>query len=414
MLKHSPYYLTLITVFGPVIKFLFNSLDYIKLIDYVAVIIIVVLLITTTIKKGFIKKISPWLILWFVFLMFHLIYSISFIGQEISLALIGLYSYLIYFLYWYLFFNLYSKQFSYLSYFKFFIYLSVLIAIIAIYQYFVDLSLFGYASSINPVLALGKNFHGEIRVTSIFTSIQVFSCFIALIFIVLIDNLEIFKKYQNRIFLLLILFAGFLSGSKVFLLSILVGFIYYFFIKIKKYKLESFLIVILSLLMIIISYIYVFNSPFKQELVNSQSPIIRTVTPFFDINKFISQETDYETSRINVYNKIIFQNDSLILGHGLGMFNSIANKERPALESYTFQILMEVGLIGFIIFLIVLSIALFSKIYIISHKGLIIIMIILMSINQSFDSIVFFPFYCFIIFPLIFKLKNGVNYNDTY
>jgi hypothetical protein len=364
------------------------------------------MLITIKFKAGSLKF-NKYIFLWLSFLIFHALYSILIVGNSI-VPIIGLYTYFIPFLYWYLYLDVYKDVFSINKYFKFYIFISVLVSAIGVYQYFADMSLWGFASSLDRRFALDAYYkYSVIRISSLFTSTQILSIFILLATILVLENSNKIKKNYLIALILLFLFTAALTGSQIILLGIITYFIYYVVLRNKNFKRKTAPIIIIGLLLVLFTMlIMLMMFDYSGVKIETNSPIIRVFRPILNFDQFIYSESALETSRINVYKRAIMENDSIFLGSGLGTSNSIAVSNRQPLESFLFQVFIETGIIGLLIFLFM-----FKKIYSyqsnqLKNKGFIMVIVVTMLFNQAYNSVVFIPIYAFLIYPMIMHL-NG-------
>lgn len=407
MLKYSPYYLTILIVFGNFIKYFFNKLPYIELIDYIPVIFVVVLLILKIVSvRGGITYQMPfpfWV--WIFFAIAHSLYSIA-LTSSLKIPVFGLYSYVTFLVFWYLYLSSSHKnEFNVVKYINFCTVIFSIVGILGLYQFLFDVSLFGYASSLHSRYDLNLyQMYSVVRITSVFPSVQILSVFLLLSLVVVMENFRVISRKISFITPFIILIAGIFTGSKIFTVGVILYTIYYIIFRINnRNKIFSIMIIIFATL-VLISAQGIFSSL-------DNATIKRTMNPIFDLKGFIHSETSEDSTRMNIYISTLTDNNSLILGNGVGTANSIAVKDRLALESYILQILQELGIIGLIIFMGLLITSYKKSNLLIQHKAVIIIMTFSMIFNQAFVSVVFFPFYCLLVYPLIYSKKRSYMHN---
>lgn len=254
-------------------------------------------------------------------------------GHEILSGII-FYSYNL--IFWFLF-ALISNKNDMHKVVKCYIRISAVVSLLAIVQMFYSPHLWGFTGLIDSNLfnwTKNSNFDSYFsyfRATSIFVSPQQLSAFASLSIIMLsISNNAIGLKlngFERNVFFGLLTIAGFLSGSKLFIIALFISMLITFY----KYK----IVLIYCLLgMVLLSFIETEQFGFLNRMLS--------------LDAMIQQEqTD---SRIDRYLNVITETDPLI-GNGLGT-NSLMRQESGeiSVESFILQLWYEGGIGLFLVF----------------------------------------------------------------
>lgn len=262
-----------------------------------------------------------------------------------------------------------------------------IVALLGLIQYYLSPNLFGIIESdSNNILWALENVNYKLffRATSILGSPQVYGAFISLFIVLFI--LAANKKQKNLsildiLYLLFLFIAGAHSGNKSFFAVLGIYFIYVL------YKKKIFIIsaAILSLAVI-------FASKYKETL-------------FFLQRIFFNEDLiEDETGRIDIWKNALLS--FKFFGDGPGSWsNSSFNRGNDVAESYFLQVLAELGIFAFIIFVLFLAFNLFK----IRNTNLVISFItcmFIMFIVHVFNSPAFILFWGVCLYGTYNNLEN--------
>lgn len=289
-------------------------------------------------KISFNKKPDLIFILLILLILFNSSLLLLFNGINLGTTIKGLVLFIIPTAFWFLFFKT-QPNYDYNQLIIRLRYHVGIIAILGIIQYYISPSLFGLllidSNVSNSILwandSSDKSYMLYFRATSILTSPQVFGAFIALYFIAY-NTIAKTQHIKSVLFSLLLLISGGHSGNKSFFL--LIGL--FFFIKSIRDKAYVRLITFISCTLIIAT-------------ISIDSFIIKRV---FE-NPDVASEEKY--GRLQIWEKIVSDIDFFGKGAGSAISSSFSQTNKVT-ESYFLQILVEFGIIPFLLFIFLLII----------------------------------------------------------
>lgn len=246
-------------------------------------------------------------ILFMLFLIFVNIIK-TMLKSGIKVSIVGSGVYLIIILLWSMVYSKYFYEFNINNYINNIILIAVIVAVFGIYQYFFDASLFGLMSKFRTYYTEDvKKIMDVYRSSSFMSSIQVYSLYMGISLSLLLEKYKTIK--MKNIYFCILLLGGIVSGSKVFVLPILIFVIIKCMALILKnrYKMSNILLGILYLLLIFVLFKFMYI--FAPKVVN------RIFLPFIDNNEFNRQELN----RLGIMSTIFKQDAySIIAGNGYG------------------------------------------------------------------------------------------------
>ncbi|PKL04792.1 MAG: hypothetical protein CVV54_04810 [Synergistetes bacterium HGW-Synergistetes-1] len=318
-------------------------------------------LLIKNVFEGF--KVKCGMLFALVLILLSWIVMSGFMLPSILIPVIGAIDYLMPILFWSFYFSRFKNLFSILEFCRFLIIFGVFMALVGIYQRFIDPTLFGILTIINPYYSKSTLEHVSVfRISSFFSSTQTFSLYLGICVALILElwnNID-FGLLLQLSFLAVLTLGGLLAGGKVFIMLSGMSLIFLSIRKIKKNEFrikKRFLITILFFVIVIFITFILFP-----EFVINIKEAIKTTTYriflfLFDQNTFYNQES----IRIKAM-KQIFASDwqNIIFGHGLGTasysaFNTLSNKyffTRFTSESYILSWWYEMGICGIITFMI--------------------------------------------------------------
>jgi len=335
----------------------------------------------------------------YIFSLFSIFYIQLFFYDLKFSTFQSLLMYIVMILYWSIYFNKYTT-YDFKSLIIKIVPIVYLVGFLGVLQYFFSPTLFGLIDEHHSKgiewansMSFGE-YVSFFRASSILGSPQVYGLFISL-FIILIQILKITTSFIGIAFLL---FAGILSGNKSFLLIIGIYYIYSFLKNNSLLKLKKVLLTVIFLIITI--------------FINIDNNDIGTVNRLFNIDKIVQQEE--KDSRLERYINII-NNNNILIGSGFGTKTDRNDLSLKVAESYIFQILSEVGVIGLIFFLLLIFFSFLQakNQYFKDMRILISSIFISMIIVHAFNSPVFYIFWGVIISSYAQKDRKVIyeNYN---
>ena len=268
----------------------------------------------------------------------------------------------------------------------------LLIAILGICQFYFSPDIWGLINMNGPVdpyvvKASSDTFSNWIfylRATSILASPQVFGLFMVLYSLILYSYVK--KNTLNNILILIYLFSGAHSGNKSFFL-ILILYMMYYFIKSGSMHTKIYICIITIFFLALIIYF---------------SEYVTFLDRIVSVENIVDEEQD---GRLSVYRELL--EDVTFVGTGAGSHMALDGmlSDRPA-ESYFLQILLELGIMPFFLFLSIF----FLNLILNKRKGLNILLVLIalsMIFVHCFNAFIFFLMWaCFYITPLDIENSN--------
>lgn len=408
MIKYSPYFLGIALIFSVVFeKFIFNNVHLLLVCLFVFLLCINCFRSARyiTFRK---KKI---LILVLFGLIVEIIISMI-IFQNLLIPVIGSIVYLFPILFWIFYYYNYMEHFCITQYIKFLVMITFILSCFAFYQRFVDISLFGIVSEIHEAYDIHNAY--EFRVSSLMSSIQVFSFFLLIINVLFLENLQNvdYKNWFKILFIIVYFGAGICTGSKIYLVGIVSYILIKGFeiVKHKKINYKSiflFLSLIVILFVIIVMYIEISN---KIDFVY----LNRLFLIFGDFNQFISEESYRLSKQFQIFSENIV---NIIFGKGIGtssvaatnFLKNITSFKRFTTESYFMTVWYEMGIIQFLLTIILFFQSYRKAKYInnISIKYTLLIIILGCIYSPAFESFQFLPIWGIILYPFFINAAKG-------
>lgn len=264
-----------------------------------------------------------------------------------------------------------------------------IIAVLAIVQYFFSPNLYGFYIADEGMMkwATGSDFErysAYFRASSLLGSPQILGLSMALYLIVFLEYFIKKKNFLDILLIVLYIIAGSLSGSKSFF--VLVGI--YLIVKILMSK--SNLSTKFFFLMLIAITIYVLNY---------YSETLGFLDRITDTQGVMESERRGRWARYS----FVFDNISFI-GEGPGVAQAISGYKRDmnALESYIFQMLYELGIITFLIYIVFICSSIIKS----HHKVMVALIAFSMVYVHAFNSFVFFIFWSLLMISNPFVKTN--------
>ena len=333
---------------------------------------------------------------------------------HIYISIIGSFSYFVFLVFWYLFFQTYKDSFNINDFCKYIIILGTVMAFFGLYQRFIDQSLFGIMTLHNSYFQESTLHMAEVfRISSFCPSTQMFSMFIGICSILLLNmwnNISLFFE-QKVVFFLFMLSAGFMAGGKVYPL-LLISYVLFWFGK-SLLKNELFIINFkyrisrkngMACFLLLGVFIFLLIDKYNVIMPVMYSSVRRIFLFLFDSSQAIQDEN----IRIAIMSKM-FSYDffTIFFGHGLGTSSTAAYSllsnsipfERFTTESWILSIGYEMGVIGFISYLGLF----FVSAYKYSRASLrvscwILALVLSLFCSPAFYGYTMFPFYGVIIY----------------
>jgi hypothetical protein len=347
----------------------------IKYLYVVFMIIGIIGMLISGVEKS--KNIKYLFIYQYVFILYLLFFIQIFVYNNIENSIRSLLVYTFIMIYWTIYFKKYGiVEFRYLM--EKTIPLIYIIAIVGFVQYFYSPNLFGLLDGVSNGIDWAKNvpfteYSLFFRASSLLGSPQVYGLFMVLSIIMILGR---HKKKSSIFGIVFLVFAGVLSGNKLFILILLLYAIYVFInISLKK-----------SLLILVAIF---FSSIFMYNLVlNNTFDNIRVLDRIVSFDEILEQES--EDSRIDRYVKIIL-NSNVVIGDGFGSKTATDENIKVA-ESYFFEIYAEVGIFGLLSFMLFLLISfMYAKTSLFHNIQIFMLLVILsMFVVHAFNSPIFF------------------------
>jgi hypothetical protein len=265
--------------------------------------------------------------------LFFLLSSVDYLYSPF-IGFINIYLYLI--LWFFIFNTKYDFNYIFNNSIKLLLFVGFIMAIGALVQYFISPTLFGmivndiYAQDLSDKLNINK------RAISFISSPQSLSLFLAIVLILGYYNLK--NKITKIITLILILFAGILTFSKVFVLVI----ISYIGVNLLlNISFKNILKIIFFMIILIFTFLNFADSNRAFEIIYILAHLKSHVT-FLVWMDFINYDTSLS---------------QFLFGHGIGLISRASQMIgeyqilNGSAESFLLQLYFEIGLIGLLIFL---------------------------------------------------------------
>ncbi len=361
------------------------------------------------------SKIKCWKVLSLILFILCWIPLSSFILPSAIIPIIGAIDYLLPILFWSLYFSLFIKYFSASGFCKFLIEIGVFMAIFGIYQTFIDPSLFGIMTNINPYFdRLTLENVSVFRISSFYSSTQVYSFYTGMCVALLLElwhNINI--RYSIKWFMLVILLiGGLLAGGKIFILLSGIPLLYLIF---KKIKIGIFRIKIYNLCLVffIVFIVFMFFMLYYSNVIfilNKFMFAINRIFLFLFARDFFIKD---ESARLSIMLQVFsldFRN--VLFGNGLGTasysaFNTLGDKylfTRFTSESYFISWWYEMGIFGAIAF-----VGFFGGILLTAFKKKVMLRITILSLVTcmffvpTFYMVSTFPAWGILLFPYYYS-----------
>lgn len=317
------------------------------------------------------SKIKCWKVLSLILIILCWIPLSSFILPSAIIPIIGAIDYLLPILFWSLYFSIFIKYFNVSGFCWFLIEIGVFMSIFGIYQIFIDPSLFGIMTNINPYFDKSTLENVSVfRISSFFPSTQVYSFYTGMCVALLLELWHLINiRYLFKWFMLVILvIGGLLAGGKIFILISGISLLYQILKKIKTgiFRVE---IYNLCLVFFIVFMFFVFFMLFYSNIIfilnKFMFAINRIFLFLFARDSFIKDESARLSIMLQVFS-LDFRN--ILFGNGLGTasysaFNTLGDKylfTRFTSESYFISWWYEMGIFGAIAFVVFFGGILFS------------------------------------------------------
>ena len=267
-------------------------------------------------------------------------------------------------------------------------------SLLGIYQYFYSPSLWGVLDQLESRQILWANeagleeYAGFMRATSLWCSPQICGLFLALY---IVAFFSFFKK--NKTFFLFVIpmfICGILTSNKSFLLNML----FLFFIKLKirlPFKIIIFLVAVFGIVCV-------------GKLIPDHA-----LSRMVSVERILEEEVG-EGERISIYRDSLAETS--FLGNGIGDKQSRTGQEQADVaESMLLQILNELGVIPFLLFLLIMARQFF---FCSSETKLLVFLACLSTVYvHAFSSIHMFLFYAVLFLDLSKKDPVGIKDNGN-
>ena len=338
---YIPFFIFLSCIFNEILSRFFFPYIYFYLIIIGIVFFIFDLKFTKKKFKEFLICFS--LPIGYVFFLSLIFFIHIFIYSDLYSSIKAFFMYTVYIIYWLFYFQKHT-----LNDFKYFLISTfpyvLIISFLGCIQFFISPDLFGILShdSNNIKWAHDKSFFQYViffRASSTLGSPQVYSLFLALHIILFVNFKTTVSRKTHFLCLFLLIVSGLLSGSKSFIVTML---LYIIFCGIKYFK------------RIQIRYGLLFGALIIGFIYFSEYELINRVV---NLSEFVMQES--RDSRLGRYVDMVLSSN-LLIGEGLGVISFSNQDSYFASESYIFQILYECGWIIFSTFLFMFLILFFA------------------------------------------------------
>lgn len=359
------YYLPLLCQVASLYNMLFIYVGIRYLYYIVYLFTIIGLLLCKNNSKG-LNPISAKLAVLYITIIFLLLPIHIFLTRNLPVSIIGMLTYISPVLFWFLYFLkggafylriLYALRFHVL-----------VIALLAFLQFFFSPTLWGVISVESMLIENAGNtdlsqYSLFFRASSILGSPQYLGMFMGLYSILFYSICE--KNLFNYILFFIFIIAALLSGSKSSIMILLLFFLYRMFFK--GYFLKG---------LLFLSIVYLFVLFCFENL------------PIFTRIKDLEYLLSGEQERTSIYSYFLSRVN--LLGNGMGTIQNIlgTNASSRVAESYLLQLLYELGIIPFVIFMGMIIKKILSKSLIYA-----VILLFCMAIVHCFNGFVFFIFW---------------------
>lgn len=329
ILTKFPFLIIFFGLYNILFKIL--GIDYLYVFAYVlGIILSIIVLIKTN------RKFQNYIVVLFSFFLFlnTLIVVLTHRYIDTSFVLQGILVYALPVIFWTLFLSI-QNHFNFIKLINSLKYHVLLIALLGLLQYYFSPNLFGlltnYSKGIEWASDSGdiNDYRSYFRATSILTSPQIFGGFIGLYLIsfVSVNPKSYLKKNINFLIILVLIISGIHSGNKSFFVIIGLSILYLLLIQ-RKILLTLILLVFFLIIFILFKDDYIFlDRIFSDNLLNEE-----------------------KEGRLRIWFNT-FEN-LYFFGEGAGSrMNSEFHSVENVTESYIIQILVELGVIPFILLL---------------------------------------------------------------
>lgn len=385
---------------------------------YFTVVALLFLLIENTLY-GF--KVKCRAIFTLVFFVLSWILVSSFMLPSILIPAIGAIDYLLPIFFWSLYFSSFKKYFSISKFCQFLVLFGVLMAILGIYQRFLDPSLFGIMTEINPYYQKTTLERVSVfRLSSFFSSTQTYSLYIGICVSLImelwndLDFIPLFKWF----FLIILVFGGLLSGGKVFIFIFILSMLFLSIKKLKKinfkFKKNTFSSFVIAIILFFIT-VLIFHKFLSELFSLFMTGTNRIFLLFSEKNKFLMQESVRVKLILQIFSSDL---ENIFWGHGLGTasysaYNVLGNKyifTRFTSESYAISWWYEMGISGIVAFISFFSgIILYAFKKKTAGKVTILCLIISMFFVPTFYSVSMLPVWGVLLFPYYSRNDNSLK-----
>ncbi len=323
-------------IFRNSLSLISNLLGYVTF-AMIAASVIIISLCNLLSLKTFLKG-STILILITVFLKIHCIYILYYYDIDINVLFIGVTNVLIMPIYFYALFKFFNLKIYKHKFDDVFIFMGVILSIGCFINYFISDTIFGLISASSDSYLTNSNIAK--RGISFITSPQSLSACLFIPYVICEHRARNERKFYYTVFAIFIVLAALLSGTRTFLIMLL---IYTILINIKGIKFTKIIYFLVTFsILVFITY-----------FLSDSEAISRYLTIFSGILDLKDSDRMYAWL---IYIDDFKTWDSILLGNGLGLLSRGAEllyystDMSVSSESYIIQIYYELGLLGIILF----------------------------------------------------------------
>jgi len=334
--RHIPFILLL--VFLNIYKSILYYFGFNWLPLGFSVLILFSLLFARLFSKNHFLEIHPLLQIYIVWALFQLLFPMITGGAMISL--VGFTSLYLNFFLWTLLLNRRDSEALFYAFLKIIFFLGILMAFFSIYQYFLDYELFVKPHSLYAnIEALEAQSHITRRSTSFIGSPQNLGFYLIMVFP--LTNLFLKRSLHRLISKAIVLGGGFLSGSATFGGGLIVLWMIH---EIDRKRKRTLIIILLMLVFLFV----LTGDPFKKDAAYLNSLSLGFASHFSYYEKYFQDISPVQ----------------FLFGHGLGYADRLTERYfvdrpdagwMPSSESFILRIYYEVGVIGIVLYALIVS-----------------------------------------------------------